>query len=282
MPLAKELPTQAKHCQTVVVAAASEAMALDWLANEITLQQTHHPQRKLAVIWDGDLQTSSLNRLSGVAVQTLLAGCVCCVGGPVLKSAVVKVLRMTAPDRLWIIGGPSALLSAMAQAVQSPLLAIHATVEQMVWLAQPGSLKNFEFDQIECANTAVNTDLLTIEAPTHPWALVYGDKDPVNSVSQNGAAYVEYFWPVDALFDRKMVQSTFKSISEVTTINGRLDGLFRTQRTHYYGASHGTNVIWRHTSWRIDSRIRLTGVDAQRIVVTLQTLREQFESCRTR
>ena len=273
-----DLPIKTKHCQAILVAADDQSMALDWLFKEIADQRSHYPQRKLAVLWDGDLQLSTHNQLSqfgNVSVQSLLAGCVCCIGGPVLKSAIVKDLRNDRPDKLWIVGGATALLSAMADAVQSPLLAAHIKVSQTVWLGQSAASSKHVFEQIECATDGVNTNIHNLSVPVHPWAL------GLNQANADDKSY-DYLWPTEALFDRKMVLSTLRTVCEVTTINYRIDGLFRTLRTHYYGASVDAGLTWRDTSWRIDSRIRLTGLDSKEIVVTLNTLREQLEACRTR
>ena len=281
MPHTDNSQIQTTPCQAILVACANPQLALDWLVKEILFARAQHPKQQLAVIWDGDLQPPALSRLGTVAVQTLLAGCVCCVGGPVLKSAIVKILRTSQPNILWIIGGPSAMLSAMAQAVQSPLLATHIIVAQTVWLAQPGSSANHAFDQIECASLGVNTNLLSFDVATHPWVPQAALRNPANLAGQRASQGADQLWSADAIFDRKMVLSVFENFSEVITIKYRLDGIFRTQRDHYYGASVNGNLNWRDTSWRLDSRMRLTAVDTKTIVVTLQTLREQFEACRT-
>ena len=269
------LPTKTKQCQAVLVASEDQSLALEWLIEAINQHKAHYPQRQLAVLWDGNVPPFLSNQLGKVPVQTLLAGCVCCVGGPVLKTAIVKVLRTIQPDTLWIVGGPTALLAAMADAVQSPLLALHIKVVETVWLALSGSPSSYAFEQIECATVGVNTSLLISCEPSHPWAPRFS----VPKIVNNSADHV---WPTDVLFDRKLLLDAFKRISEVATINSQIDGIFRTQRTHYYGASIDKSVTWRETSWRIDSRIKLTTVNAQTIVPTLHTLREQFEACRTR
>ena len=92
-----------KQCQAVLVASADQSLALEWLIEAINQHKARYPQRQLAVLWDGDVPPSLLNQLGKVPVQTLLAGCVCCVGGPVLKTAIVKVLRTIQPDTLWIV-----------------------------------------------------------------------------------------------------------------------------------------------------------------------------------
>ena len=269
------LPNQNTQCRAVLVASADQALALEWLLKEIVQYQAQYPQRQLAVLWDGKVHPFAFNQLGSVPVQSLLAGCVCCVGGLVLKTAIVKVLRAIKPDTLWIVGGSTALLSAMADAVQSPLLAMHIKVVETAWLVLPGSPPSHTFEQIECASVGVNTNLLDVNALTHPWVPRFIEPKP-------DEYSVDHLWPADALFDRKLLLATFKKISEVTTIKGRLDGIFRTQRTHYYGASIDKSVTWRETSWRIDSRIKLTATDTKKIVPTLQTLREQFEACLTR
>ena len=259
--------------KTALLAGPDQTAVLQYLAEQIALQELQYPDERTAVIWNGELLAIDALRLSRASLQTVLAGCACCLGGPVLKATVAKVLKATQPRHLWIVGGPGALLRGLAQAIQSPMLAQHCCIEQLIWIASNDLSEADAFDQSESATLVVNPHLVNIVAATHPWA---GTTEP----HFRSVACIDHRWPQDALFDRKALQCVFKSINEVVTIKSSIDGVFRTQRTHYYGATSGINQVWRETSWCLDSRLRIASLGHEIKVLTNQNIIERFEACR--
>ena len=279
MSIVKPILPSAVPIKVTLLAATNSAASLDWLVYDIAVQQHKAPNSTCMVIWDGVPTEAAQDRLVNVVVQPILAGCACCLGGPVLKTAVAKAIRTQRPQHLWIVGGPSAMLSGLADALKSPLLDQAISVTRMVWVANLGLKQSDWFEQIECATKIVNPHLIQFDPKHHPWV---AHAEPNNSTSGS----LDHYWPNEALFDRKALQLLFKSLNEVTTIKSGISGIFRTQRTHYYGASQGVDMVWRDTSWRLDSRLRIEKPREPIIVPTTQTelqaIITQFNDCRTR
>ena len=279
MSIAKPTLPSAVPIEVTLLAAKDSIASLDWLVDDIAKQQRGAPHSTGLVIWDGDLAKAAQDRLVNVVVQPILAGCACCLGGPVLKTAVAKAIRTHRPQHLWIVGGHSALLSGLADALKSPFLDHAISVTRMVWVANLGLKQSDWFEQAECATMIVNPHLVKVDPRHHPWV---AHTEPNNSTTGSP----NHYWPSDALFDRKALHLLFKSLNEVATIKSAISGIFRTERTHYYGASLGAEVVWRDTSWRLDSRLRIAKPSEQIIVPTTQTNSQsiitQFNDCRIR
>ncbi len=73
------------------------------------------------------------------AIKVISAGCLCCASGPLLKTTVAQLIRTQQPKTLWIVGGPSAKLSGIADAMVSPFLDPYIQLQSIVWLGQPQS-----------------------------------------------------------------------------------------------------------------------------------------------
>ncbi len=72
----------------------------------------------------------------GWAIEATNAGCLCCLGGPVLKTELIRALRKHQPEKVLIIAGIHAQLSALADAIQSPLLETVVQLNELVWITQ--------------------------------------------------------------------------------------------------------------------------------------------------
>jgi G3E family GTPase len=78
---------------------------------------------------------------SGLAVKEIAGGCVCCVAGPALRSALVEILRKTRPDRLFVEPTGLAHPAAIVDLLRSPGLAEHVEVRGVIVLLDPRRLR---------------------------------------------------------------------------------------------------------------------------------------------
>lgn len=76
-----------------------------------------------------------------VAVKEIAGGCVCCVAGPALRTALVQILRQQRPDRLFVEPTGLAHPAAIVDLLRSPGLVEHVEARGVIVLLDPRRLR---------------------------------------------------------------------------------------------------------------------------------------------
>jgi hypothetical protein len=210
----------------VIIGAHSQAALLAQWAQLTARFST--PSRPLtALIVDGVLAPPLAALVPpAVLIESVSVGCLCCQGGPVLKTVLARVLRQlktrNQPCAVWILGGPQSKLARLADAIDSPLLSRQFNLTALVWV--PGSLLQATADQVEAAS---------------------------ESLAGNETPKMQIQWPRHQVFSRLLLKAQLDTTPSVNEVF--LD--IKTERAWYRIESVEGRWRWRESQWRLCSRL---------------------------
>jgi hypothetical protein len=236
----------------IIVAASSHAA----IAHRWSSLTAHWPLSsvKPAFIIDGAVSPElSATLPSDSIVQNTSAGCVCCLGGPVLRTALTGLIRQHRPEQCFLIGGSQAQLAGMADATDSPLLTDHLRLQALVWA---GDLQ-IQSQWLDQQREAASLDLTTLAI--QPMA-----NGELSSI----------VWPRHVCFDRQRLQQTLSKL--VAPCRCYLD--VKTARAWYRVCADQGQWQWRQSYWRLSTRLVFSDSLAS---TQLATLRNAIEDCQT-
>jgi hypothetical protein len=188
-----------------------------------------------------------------INVQAVHAGCLCCLGGPVLKTELIRAVRKYQPLQVIIVTGIKASLSAVADALQTPMLETRFQLNQLFWLAgfeqhDPNTTKTEltkrELDNMAACSRFVLPNCVGANTGGHSKASEFVD------------SLVLSVWDPLIRFNRQRV---LDSLIE-TEWPSNLTFIFRSQRDWYrLSRSDGEqNARWaalRQSNWRLNSQL---------------------------
>jgi hypothetical protein len=225
--------------QVIIVGALDQAALIPhWRA----LQKTFLPTatQKSALIVDGSLSPELAALIpTNFALESVSAGCLCCLGGPVLKTVVARLLRQHRPDWLWILASPQAQLSALADAIDSPLLQAHVQLRAIAWLGNGQSPLPWHQQQLEAASYGP------------------GVPKPANPAAQ---------WETQVVFDRAQVKERLNAIAAPTGCY--ID--IKTARAWYRASAEQGVWQWRESDWRLYSRLVCEQRTSRQVILQIQ------------
>lgn len=229
----------------------------------------------------------------GVEVREIAGGCICCTAGPMLRVALVRLLREVRPDRLLVeptgLAHPASIVDllrapgvregvapratiglvdprAFARRTSDPVyrdqvLAADVLVASWADVAPPGALDLFraEAERLWPPPAVIAT---TEHARLDPAWL---DLDPSPAMAirlppvPSAADERGWIWPPDALFavDRleEAVQALVRPGAPLPDGAVRLKGIFRTPRGFLLCQATPDRIAFEPCGWRRDSRV---------------------------
>jgi hypothetical protein len=188
-----------------------------------------------------------------IVVQAIHAGCLCCLGGPVLKTELIRAVRKFKPLSVLIVAGTQAALPAVADALQTPLLETAFSVTALYWLASfekadlfdaKPSLSKRQLDNREACTAYVTVNHLKGKVTIH------------SKVSDSFDTTVVATWANSMRFVRKEILETLGK----TQWPAGLAFVFRTQREWYRFSGPVTEQkplysSLKQSNWRTNSQL---------------------------
>jgi hypothetical protein len=259
---------------------ANGAIALARIVDQVALLGEH-----TTVLYDGAYAAHLPIKPGNVQFESAGAACLCCIGGPVLRTQIIRCLRQDQPQRFVIVAGLAAQLSAIVDALLTPLLQEHIKVDQVVWAQSKGeqpwlSNNSFANSQLEAASEVVlfgpqadplrsaNNEVIGAGVTIVNWLPPWHPLSDQHQAPQLDASIVQMIWPISSVFDRGA------AIQYLQTLQAKLaqpmQVVLRTERAWYFGQSQsdpqgGFNLaqwVWRETSFRQFSAVRITRLKA--------------------
>jgi hypothetical protein len=238
---------------TIAIAALQTADLLQpWLINRL-------PGDRELVLFEGEIPTWLVQHCHQhqIVVQAIHAGCLCCLGGPVLKTELIRAARKYKPLSVLIVAGSQAALPAVADALQTPLLETSFSVTALYWLA------SFEKADLFDANSRLSKRQLDNWEACTAYVLVNPSKSKVtihSKVSESIDTTAIASWSSSVRFVRKEVLE----ILGKTQWPAGLVFVFRTQREWYRfegpKTEHERSISsLKQSNWRIDSHLIFQG-----------------------
>lgn len=217
------------------------------------------PVDRELVLFEGEVPTWLADHCyqHKIVVQAIHAGCLCCLGGPVLKTELIRAVRKYKPLSVLIIAGTEAALPVVADALQTPLLESTFSVSDLYWLA------SFEEVDLFDANTRLSKRQLDNWQACTAYLLVNQSKSKVtihSKVSESIDTAVIASWANSMRFVRKEVLETLDKLQWPAG----LAFVFRTQREWYrysgpISIQEPSFLSLKQSNWRINSQLIYQG-----------------------
>ncbi len=231
-----------------IAALQTDDLLQPWLINRL-------PVNRELVLFEGEVPPWLAKHCEQheIVVQAIHAGCLCCLGGPVLKTELIRAVRRYTPLSVLIVAGTQAALPAVADALQTPLLESAFRVTDLYWLA------SFEKADLFDANTQLSKRQLDNWEACTAYVLVNRSESKViihSKVSESTDTTVIASWANSVRFGRKEVLETIGK----SQWPAGLVFVFRTQRDWYrFGGleteSEPTFSSLKQSNWRISSQL---------------------------
>jgi hypothetical protein len=224
----------------IIGAHSQDALLEHWV--QLTARFNTPARPLTALIVDGVLAPPLAALVPSAAlIESVSVGCLCCQGGPVLKTVLARVLRQlkmrNQPCAVWILGSPQSKLARLADAIDSPLLSQQYNLTALVWV--PGSSQQAPADQIEAASES----LLGNETPK-----------------------LQFQWPRHQVFSRLRLKTQLDITPGVNEVF--LD--IKTERAWYRIESFEGRWHWRESQWRLCSRLVSKAAVQNELVVQIR------------
>lgn len=233
-----------------------------------------------------------LEAAGGVAVREIAGGCVCCVAGPMLRTALVKLLREVRPDRLLIEPSGLAHPASVLDQLRSPGIREAVDLRATVLLIHPRRLLRSNdpelAEHLHVADVIVGThadvlgddelDAFRAKAealwpkPLRVVTTSFGQLDPalldlepaprtILRIPHEGRPREEHgwVWPVEAVFDDEALTALAQRLLRPGSPQcpdglARIKGLFRTARGWRLLQGTPDTLRLEPWPWRRDSR----------------------------
>jgi hypothetical protein len=251
----------------IAIAALQTADLLQpWLINRL-------PTDRELILFEGEVPRWLAEHCQQhqIVVQAIHAGCLCCLGGPVLKTELIRAVRKYKPLGVLIVAGTQATLSAVADALQTPLLESAFTVTDLYWLASFEKTDLFDVNKRLSKRQLDNCEACTVYAAVNH---AKGKVTIHSKVSEFFDTTVIASWVSSVRFGRKEVLETL----DTTQWPAGLVFVFRTQRewSRFGGpvTEHEPSFSKvKQSNWRINSHLIYQGSTSQNQAVAdkLQT-----------
>jgi G3E family GTPase len=220
----------------------------------------------------------------GVEVREIAGGCICCTAGPLMRVALVRLLREVRPDRLLIEPTGLAHPASIVDLLRSPGIREEIDPRATIGLVDPrrflATHDPLYEDQVLAADVLVGSwaDVVPEEtlqrfrevaAARWPPPLVvattsHGRLDPawlelepsptrlLREPPATTAAEHGWTWPPSALFDPVLLEETVQDLVRGGVL--RVKGIFRTPRGWLLVQATPDRVSFEPVGWRRDSR----------------------------
>jgi hypothetical protein len=220
------------------------------------------PSERELVLFEGVVPDwlASVCLLNKIPIQAIHAGCLCCLGGPVLKIQLIRAVRQFKPLSVLIVAGTQAALPAVADALQTPLLETAFNLSSLIWV------NTFALADLKQGKSALSKHQLDNWGACTACVVVNSALATVNvhiKVSELFDSVVLATWANTFRFKRQQVPQVLQSAHWPKG----LVLIFRTQREWYrLGGSHvgqnlpGTTLI--QSNWRLDSQLIYRDTDS--------------------
>jgi hypothetical protein len=267
---------------------ANGASALASIVDQVALLG-----ERTSVLYDGAYADHLPTKPSNVQFESAGAACLCCIGGPVLRTQIIRCLRQDKPQRIVVVGGLAAQLSAIVDALLTALLREHIKVDQVVWAqsndVQPwvstnsvaySAVNSFANSQLEAASKVVmyepgppaansaKKQLLSPHLPNLNWAPPWHPLSNQNQTPNSDASMEQMIWPNSSVFNRVAAIQTIQNLQ--AELAQPVQVVLRTERAWYFGQTQTDQLsgfrsaqwVWRETSFRQFSAVRITRLNA--------------------
>jgi G3E family GTPase len=222
----------------------------------------------------------------GVEVREIAGGCICCTAGPMLRTALVRLLREVRPDRLLVEPTGLAHPASIVDLLRSPGIREEVGLRATIGLVDPrrflASRDVLYEDQVLAADVLVSSwaDVVPEEtldrfreaaaARWPPPAVVavtsHGRLDPAwlelrpsppallrSPPAASSAAEHGWTWPPSAGFDPVALEEAVQDLVRDGVL--RVKGIFRTPRGWLLVQATADRVAFEPVGWRRDSRV---------------------------
>jgi hypothetical protein len=186
-------------------------------------------------------------------IQSVFAGCLCCLGGPVLKTELIRAARIHRPKSVLIIAGVQAELTALADALQTPLVETAFKVDQLYWVST--------FEQIDTnqANSELSRRQLDNLAACSTHVIVNPINCSVNvhsKVSELLDTRLLAIWSNECRFERKHV---IRALGQ-SGLPANITFVFRSAREWYRltgsdQLERSSSPVLEQSNWRINNQL---------------------------
>jgi hypothetical protein len=231
-----------------IVAVQTFDLLQPWLTSRISVE------REL-VLFEGEVPSWLVEHCHHhqINIQAVHAGCLCCLGGPVLKTELIRAVRKYQPLNVLIVTGTQATLSAVTDALQTPMVETAFHLIQLFWLTafeqiDPSETKTKlskrEFDNLASCSTVVLVNRSLRQMGGHSKASEFVDNEVLAT------------WPSEIRFNRQHVLDLLNK----TDWPSGLDFVFRSQRDWYrFSRSNPVEnaqcTTLRQSNWRLNSQL---------------------------
>lgn len=199
----------------------------------------------IAVLFDGQAFSGAALELflnwckaaESVHARAIVAGCICCVGGPALRTEVVRTLRQFKPAHLVVVASTDARLDKLADALLQPTLAPHLELQEIAYVQITDAQ---DAPSLKKPPGSVSRVLTCFKKS---WDL---RSDFANGVGSDGTRYkpIEH-WPNRFVFNRSKLLDLDKQPSAVV----KMSVLLKELQLESFGLVARTEREWYQFDW---------------------------------
>ncbi len=275
----------------LVTVIGADCIANGAIALASIVDQAGRLAERTSVLYEAAYADHLPTKRDNVQFGSVGAACLCCIGGPVLRTQIIRCLRQDQPQRIVIVGGLAAQLSAIVDALLTPTLHDHIKLDQVLWAqskdvpvwAPNHAASVFSNAQLETASKVMliesvpeqqngSENWLKKESfSPHPinlnWLPAWHPLSDQNSAPELDCSMAQMFWPSNIVFDRLAAIQTVQTLQ--TKLALPMQVVLRTERAWYFGQTqidlqdsfNAAQWVWRETAFRQFSAVRINGLD---------------------